>query len=235
MLIFLARHHSQLGRRAPLKSWQTQKRSVSYPGKVFARHFASVEEAVLFSEGYDTVVVALSRCSTGAVCDESKAFLRIWKISPYLNRYHTVDLVMASCLPLATRQARSLLPDAISARFIASVLKHSVFPIWLWDESLVLRPRASNRHVRAPPLPPNPLDVPGPALRNIVCSTFVTRCGVVQEILAAPGLRNAVMEQLKVVAGEERPWEQVRRDGLASMIYALGELQGDMCSALLRS
>ena len=82
-----------------------------------------------------------------------------------------------------------------------------------------------------PPLPLDPLDVPGPALRNIICSTFVTRCGVVQEILAAPGLRNAVMEQLKVVAGEERPWEQVRRDGLGSMIYALGELQGDMCSA----
>eukprot|EP00752_Nemacystus_decipiens_P009084 g8111.t1 len=30
-----------------------------------------------------------------------------------------------------------------------------------------------------------------------------------KEILAAPGLREAVMEQLKAVAGEERPWEQV--------------------------
>jgi len=30
-----------------------------------------------------------------------------------------------------------------------------------------------------------------------------------QEILGAPGLQEAVMQQLKAVAGEERPWEQV--------------------------
>ncbi|CAN0310844.1 unnamed protein product [Pylaiella littoralis] len=30
-----------------------------------------------------------------------------------------------------------------------------------------------------------------------------------KEILAAPGLKKAVMEQLKLAAGEERPWEQV--------------------------
>ena len=36
-----------------------------------------------------------------------------------------------------------------------------------------------------------------------------------QEILAAPGLKEAVMEQLKAVAGEERPWEQVGYEKIA--------------------
>lgn len=45
-------------------------------------------------------------------------------------------------------------------------------------------------------------------------------CGVVlQEILAAPGLKTAVMEQLKLAAGEERPWELVRRLSLNHKSY----------------
>lgn len=35
-----------------------------------------------------------------------------------------------------------------------------------------------------------------------------------QEMLGAPGLERAVMDQLKAVAGEERPWEQVRARGV---------------------